>query len=197
MSIADRYLSNAFIQARTDGTSAEKQTAKTAADFTFIGPSIDSYNAFKRGDKKAGYGNAALAVISLIPNAGPEVKASLKAGQMVKNALVGAARETKATAMLRAANPDKIVETQRFLRDANGKKLIDSVTGSGRKVDNAILDTNAKTAQTFEVTGPNVNRMFRKDWSNEFTETIPTVFMLGIATRVNCILRLLHQQGLT
>jgi RHS repeat-associated protein len=165
---ADRYLANAANQSRSDGTSAARQTARTAADFTPIGPSIDSYRAFKRGDKKAGYGNAALAVVSLLPNAGPETRAALKAGTMIKNALVGAARETKATAMLRAAHPDKIVETQRMLRDANGKKLIDSLTGSGRKVDNAILDTNAKSAQTLEVTGPNV----KKDAQEQLEERI-------------------------
>jgi hypothetical protein len=155
-SFADRYLANAANQSRSDGTSAARQTARTAADFTPIGPSIDSYRAFKRGDKKAGYGNAALAVVSLLPNAGPETRAALKAGTMIKNALVGAARETKATAMLRAAHPDMIVETQRILRDANGKKLIDPVTGSGRKVDNAIMNPQTRTARAVEVTGPDV-----------------------------------------
>jgi RHS repeat-associated protein len=156
VNIANRYLANSFNQARSDGTEAAKQTAKTIADLTPIGPGIDSYKAFKRGDKKAGYGNAALAVVSLIPNAGPETKVGLKAATMVKNAITGTTREIKATALLRAANPDMIVDTQRMLRDINGKKLIDPVTGTGRRVDNGIMDRNTRTAQTIEVSGPNV-----------------------------------------
>ncbi len=46
----------------------------------------------------------------------------------------------------------------RLLRDAEGKKVIDPVTGTGRRVDHAVIDREANTAKTYETTGMNVNK---------------------------------------
>jgi hypothetical protein len=90
------------------------------------------------------------------------------------NALNGLRREESATTTLRAQNPNKPVVTQRTLRDAQGKKLVDPQTEEGRRVDNAVLDPQAKTAKTYEVTGPNVNKVKQQEKEGRIFDQNPS-----------------------
>ena len=45
-----------------------------------------------------------------------------------------------------------------MLRDADGKKVVDSETGEGRVVDHAVIDREANSAKTYETTGQNVDK---------------------------------------
>jgi hypothetical protein len=47
---------------------------------------------------------------------------------------------------------DKFVGKQRTLLDANGRKLVDPVTGESRRVDLAVFDEKTGTAKTYELT---------------------------------------------
>lgn len=78
--------------------------------------------------------------------------------RILKSAKEGAQREVKTAAELAAENPGKSVQGQRMLRDAEGKKVLDPVTGTGRRVDHAVIDREANTAKTYETTGQNVNK---------------------------------------
>ena len=40
-----------------------------------------------------------------------------------------------------------------MLRDANGNKVHDPVTGEGRRVDHAVIDRDANTAKTYRQRG--------------------------------------------
>ena len=89
------------------------------------------------------------------------------------NAVTGIRREKLVTATLREQNPDKIVATQRTLRDALGKKLIDVKSQEGRRVDNAVMDEQTRTAKTYEVTGPNVNKAKQVDKEQRILDANP------------------------
>jgi hypothetical protein len=78
--------------------------------------------------------------------------------RILKSAQEGAQREAKTASELATENPGKSVQRERTLRDAEGKKVTDPVTGEGRRVDHAVIDREANKAKTFETTGPNVNK---------------------------------------
>jgi len=46
-----------------------------------------------------------------------------------------------------------------MLRNAKGEKVIDPVTGTGRRVDHAVIDRKANVAKTYETTGENVSKV--------------------------------------
>ena len=89
---------------------------------------------------------------------GSEVIEGNRPANIRSNAAEGLRRENSATSTLREQYPDKNVTTQRTLRDSQGKKLVDPKTGEGRRVDNAVMDKQTKTAKTYEVTGPKVRK---------------------------------------
>jgi hypothetical protein len=72
--------------------------------------------------------------------------------------LEGQRREQQATKELQEANSDKNVLTQRTLRDANGQKLTDPVTGEGRRTDIVVADPATKTGKAIEVTSPTADK---------------------------------------
>ena len=84
-----------------------------------------------------------------------------KAGVKVlqESAKVGAERQAKTAAELAVENPGKIVQNERMLRNAKGEKVIDPVTGTGRRVDHAVIDQKANVAKTYETTGENVSKV--------------------------------------
>ncbi len=86
-----------------------------------------------------------------------------KTVQMLKNALDGAKRAMKTAEELAAENPGKVVQQERTLRDAEGNKVVDPVTGEGRRVDHAVIDHNTGTAKTYETTGDNVDKRLQID----------------------------------
>lgn len=64
-----------------------RRHAKNVADFTPIGPGIDAYNEYKKGNKKGVAGYAALAAISAIQGAGPVKTIAKTAKGPVANAV--------------------------------------------------------------------------------------------------------------
>jgi hypothetical protein len=77
---------------------------------------------------------------------------------VAENAKAGAEREVKTAAELKAENPGKVVQDERMLRNDEGKKVVDPVSGEGRRVDHAVIDREANTAKTYETTGMNVDK---------------------------------------
>ena len=76
-----------------------------------------------------------------------------------QSAKIGAEREAKTAAELAAKKTsDEVVQGQRLLRDAEGKKVIDQATGTGRRVDHAVINREANTAKTYETTGMDVSK---------------------------------------
>jgi RHS repeat-associated protein len=71
---------------------------------------------------------------------------------------IGNGREEVTDQQLKQEYPGQPVQRERMLRDADGKKVIDPVTGEGRRVDHAVIDREANTAKTFETTGTNVDK---------------------------------------
>jgi hypothetical protein len=85
-----------------------------------------------------------------------------KAFQMLKNALDGAKRAAKTAEELAAENPGKSVQNEKMLRDADGKIVVDPVTGEGRRVDHVVIDQEAGTAKAYETTGDNVDKRLQQ-----------------------------------
>jgi len=86
-----------------------------------------------------------------------------RAAQILKkNVETGAQREAKTSAELAAENPGKVVQQERTLRDANGNKVIDPVTGEARRVDHAVIDRDANSAKTYETTGETVDKRWQQ-----------------------------------
>jgi hypothetical protein len=70
---------------------------------------------------------------------------------MRTNQAAGAVREAQAAELLKAENPGARILSQRYLRDAQGKKLVDPVTGEGRRLDFVVVNNDVVTGIT-EVT---------------------------------------------
>jgi len=85
-------------------------------------------------------------------------KAERAAQILKKNVETGAQRAAKTAEELAAENPGKVVQQERTLRDANGNKVVDPVTGEARRVDHAVIDRDANSAKTYETTGDNVDK---------------------------------------
>jgi hypothetical protein len=77
---------------------------------------------------------------------------------IVANAAAGARREAAAAKQLAEANSGASIQAQRLLRDANGRKLIDPITGSGRRIDLAVVK-NAQVQQLAEVTSETADKV--------------------------------------
>jgi len=75
-----------------------------------------------------------------------------------ENAKDGARRNKIGVEQLKSENPDKRVQTETYLRTEDGKRAIDPQTGEMRRVDAAVIDANARTAETYEITGPGVSK---------------------------------------
>jgi hypothetical protein len=100
------------------------------------------------------------AVLTVPFLAAPELRLGETTATVTKNLTDGLKREAKTAEML---NPGMVVQGQRDLRDATGARVIDPVTGTGRRVDHAVIDRSANTAKTYETTGPNVNKSAQID----------------------------------
>jgi len=90
--------------------------------------------------------------------AGIEKKDFNRAKHIAKNAKIGRRRHKAGRAQLEAENPGKSIQSEQFLRTADGKKAVDPRTGTGRRVNEVVFDGDG-TARTFEITGPNVNKL--------------------------------------
>jgi hypothetical protein len=79
-------------------------------------------------------------------------------------------RAVKTAEELAAENPGKVIQQERTLRDANGNKVLDPVTGEGRRVDHAVIDRKAGTAKAYETTGENVDKSFQLEKEKRIRE---------------------------
>jgi RHS repeat-associated protein len=75
-----------------------------------------------------------------------------------ENAKDGARRNKVGVEQLKSENPGKGVQTETYLRTEDGKRAIDPQTGEMRRVDAAVIDSNSRTAETYEITGPGVSK---------------------------------------
>lgn len=97
----------------------------------------------------------AMVALDLQPIPGPSaaahaVRAITKAERVAANAVAGAAREAKVLQELKAAHPGAKVQSERYLRTADGKIAKDPVTKEGRRVDQAVIENGKAT--TYETT---------------------------------------------
>jgi RHS repeat-associated protein len=102
-----------------------------------------------------------------------EEKASKAARILRESAKAGLKREATGVKQLQLANPDGVIVTQRTLRGPDGKKLVDPLTGQGRRVDAAKLNRAEKTAETYEITGPNVDKRAQTRKEMNIFDTAP------------------------
>lgn len=75
----------------------------------------------------------------------------------VSNKVAGTAREKKVVESLQEANPNASIQTERYLRDANGKSVKDPLSGERRRIDIAVVKDKNVT-DLVEVTSPNANK---------------------------------------
>ncbi|PPS61390.1 hypothetical protein CR917_10575 [Pseudomonas sp. BRM28] len=68
----------------------------------------------------------------------------------IKNAVEGDRRHQEFNARMSAQHPNATIQSECYLRDANGKSVRDPVTNERRRVDTAVIE-NGK-ADTYEVT---------------------------------------------
>ena len=108
--------------------------------------------------KKGNWGDAILSSISVLP-LGDIVKLGKveKNLKILTNAIEGAAREVKELKALKEANLGATVLTQKTLRTADGKKAIDAVTETGRRVDNVVIK-EGKVTHVGEVTSQKASK---------------------------------------
>lgn len=78
--------------------------------------------------------------------------------RVIENAKDGARRNKVGVEQLKTENPDKRVQIETYLRTEDGKRAIDPQTGEMRRVDAAVIDSSARTAETYEITGPGVSK---------------------------------------
>ena len=88
------------------------------------------------------------------PKTGADAK---KADQMKQNAADGKRREDERNAESVEKYGASNVLRQKTLRDKDGNKVVDPVTGEGRRVDEVVKQADCKGKCT-EVTGPNVDK---------------------------------------
>ena len=75
-----------------------------------------------------------------------------------KNYEAGKQRENQVQQELQSENPNASVQRERMLRDSEGNKVVDPLTGEGRRVDHAVINRESNTAKTYETTGNNVDK---------------------------------------
>lgn len=101
-------------------------------------------------------------------------EAAAKAGklkQLLENVVTGIQRAAKTAKELADENPGKAIQHERTLRDANGNKVLDPVTGEGRRVDHVVIDRDANTAKTYETTGENVDKRLQQEKEERIIKT--------------------------
>jgi len=154
-----------------------KEAIPVVAPFIPVASQIQSIATLQ--DPTASKVDKAVALIGMIPEVGgiakdagavvkgvvtaEEAAAKAKqAAQLLKNAETGAQRAAKTAEKLAAENPGKVVQQERTLRDAAGNKVLDPVTGEGRRVDHAVIDQEAGTAKAYETTGDSVDKRLQQ-----------------------------------
>ena len=78
-------------------------------------------------------------------------------GNIEENAAAGKLREARAARQLAKDNPGASVQRERYLRDVDGKRLKDPITGEGRRVDLAVIK-DGKVTDLVEVTSETANK---------------------------------------
>nr|WP_282599440.1 RHS repeat-associated core domain-containing protein [Pseudomonas mosselii] len=68
----------------------------------------------------------------------------------IKNAVDGDRRHQQFNDVIKKKHPNATIQSECYLRDANGKSVKDPVTGERRRVDTAVIENGQAT--TFEVT---------------------------------------------
>ena len=100
-------------------------------------------------------------------------EAAAKAGklkQLLENIATGVQRAAKTAKELADENPGKAIQHERTLRDVSGNKVLDPVTGEGRRVDHVVIDRDANSAKTYETTGENVDKRLQLDKEKRIIE---------------------------
>lgn len=86
-----------------------------------------------------------------------ESKESVEEAQVVKNKREGTRREEKVAEQLQKDNPNASVQREQLLRDCDGCKVKDPVTGTGRRVDDVVIE-DGKVIDSVEVTSQTANK---------------------------------------
>lgn len=77
--------------------------------------------------------------------------------QVVRNAIDGRMREKLVVQQLRKQFPEATVQNQVYLRDVNGKRVVDKVSGTSRRLDHVVVQ-NGKVIKIVETTSPAANK---------------------------------------
>lgn len=77
--------------------------------------------------------------------------------QVVQNKLQGLARERLTKVELQQQYPNASVQTERALRNSDGKRAIDPLSGTGRNIDHVVIQ-NGKVVDSVETTGLSVDK---------------------------------------
>ncbi|WP_222927040.1 LysM peptidoglycan-binding domain-containing protein [Sphingomonas gilva] len=97
------------------------------------------------GPIQAGYGPSRAALSTIVP-------IGVRANQ-----LAGASREALVRAELAAQYPAGRIMSEVYLRSANGKRAIDPLTGTARRIDSVVIQ-NGRVLDAVEVTSMNANK---------------------------------------
>ena len=76
---------------------------------------------------------------------------------MIPNKVAGNAREELAEIFIRRKHPKATISKERYIRDATGKSVFDSVSMSRRRLDIVVVENDRVTA-IYEVTSPTANK---------------------------------------
>jgi hypothetical protein len=160
-----------------NGTDPTGQVIETVWDVANIGMGVASFGANVAtgnvvGAVVDGLGIvadvAATAVPGLPGGAGVAIK-SARAANVARNAANGARREGAVRAALRQENPNAAVQSQSTLRRADGSRAVDSVSGKGRRPDEAVIENGS--ARTIETTSPTANKTQQADREQRIHES--------------------------
>lgn len=78
-------------------------------------------------------------------------------GLVQDNAATGRSREIRVQSRLEGAFPNARVQRETYLRNADGTRAVDPITGEARRIDHAVID-NGKVRALVETTSPTADK---------------------------------------
>jgi len=138
----------------TPGGKAEKMAVQGAEKLAVKAESTVANAVSKAEGKAATIEKRVEGVVAGADGKVSRVAPTKEAEQAAKNRVEGAARQDSAKADLQKAHPDASVQSERTLRTADGKKAVDPLTGTGRRIDNVVIQDGkaVKSAETTSMT---------------------------------------------
>ncbi|MFZ1583094.1 MAG: RHS repeat-associated core domain-containing protein, partial [Saprospiraceae bacterium] len=97
-------------------------------------------------------------------------RAGVKASQVNKNRISGAAREASEVENLQKMYPDAQIQNQRYLRTSDGKIAKDPLTDTGRRIDHVVVK-DGKAIDAVETTSLNANKKSQIEKENRIRES--------------------------